>query len=873
MLIADLGDNRPTIVTASLPTQVALNESFFNENETSYLLFPYQLNKPPVIKVNVYESSEPPIQSVQNYVPGKKVFYYDEFGVVKVVTGESVTLRIEAEQPNVLNVENGVPTLIPLKEQLAYEWYKDGELISTTTADNLGGAVLYPQAGELLITNISVFAAGTYFCRVSNDIGFVDGDPVQIEVLEQFIPNDPLFGINLVQNAFGESGTDNWTSIMGSLSSRTLATQEDAVELKLPHTSLFKHTKDAFYPTIESLQVVAVRNYDIKDRLLSRRSSTYLSRGPINYVWNGGTSKAIAYQDIDLSAYHDYISGKAYGCDGVRAFFGCFIGNALTRFIPTIDILGPDERNQPKYYYSGAPRISYENFALAGPGKLEETVKVVVQEFDEEEPLMSRVSFVSDDPSVGYTKPREVYNVTFTDTLSNLITKLTETEKIVQSPVTEAITTRDGVNLQLNSVSNDVLGLYKKLYANPQEYFSFGQYVDYQHVVYDKLNPRTTKIRISLEFEIKSLLLDETSPSILQTGRLRELGTWEKPYIKGIAPFREYRKDVTTVFNENQNTKYKDKPIDFQIRPNDISKALVTGLGLFLHPLTKLSPAYIGSSIDSYANSVISVPRKETQRRSTQVNVYTAETSFQDVISNIDGLSAILDIQGSVPVAFYRKYNDAKGLYTTLLDQTEYDRDDEVLSGNITIKNITTGAQLLTTDEQHPSADGLTVNPGGMQMLEIKVQAIPNEDNGFEKRAYPYLTIKTANEQGDPAEGKWYHVWPNPYSGNSGDYRPAWNVMQDAYVPQEFYEAQASSTALSNMRGGSKPQPDGVGGNNRGTNRLNRTIILRIPTNQVAEIIAGIRINNNGSDTADETKTLEMIFPFGGEGPKLKRIS
>ncbi len=871
MLIANLGDNQPTIVTASLPTPVALNETFFNENETSYLLFPYQLNKPPVIKANVHESSEPPIQSVQNYVPGKKVFYYDEFGVVKVVTGESIALRVEAEQPDVLNVENGVPTLIPLKEQLVYEWFKDGESLSSTTTEGLKGATLSPQYGELLITNFTVFAAGTYFCRISNDIGFVDSDPIQIEVLEQFIPNDPLFGMNLIQNAFGESGTDNWTSTLGNLSSRTLATPEDITELKLPHTSLFKHTKDAFYPTVESIQINTAKNYDIKERLQSRRSSTYLSRGPMNYVWNGGTSKAVAYQDIDLSAYHDYISGKAYGCDGVRAFFGCFVGNALTRFIPTIDLLGPDERNQPKYYYSGAPRISYENFALAGPGRLEETVKVVVQEFDEEEPLMSKVCFLSDDPRVGYTEPRDVYNVTFVDTLSNLIGKLTDEEKTIESPITEPVTTKDGVALEFGPISNDVLGLYKKLYANTQEYFSHGQYVDYQHVVYDRLNPRTTRIRVSLEFEVRSLLLDETLPSILQTGRLRELGTWEKPYVKGIVPFTEFRKDVATVFSENQNSKYKDKPIDFQIRPNDISKTLVTGLGLFLHPLTKLSPAYIGSTIDSYANSIVSIPRKEAQRRATPANVYTAETSFQEAIANIDGLSSILDIQGDAYVVFYRKYNDAKGGdWSGVLHQDEYDRDKEVLSGRLTITNITTGAELISAAEQYTD---LRINPGGMQMLEIKVQAIPNEDNGFEKRAFPYLTIKTANEQGSPAEGRWYHIWPSPFAGQDFRVVQAEDILDGALVDDNFYNTGGNGGQLASLKGGSKPQPDGVGGNNRGTSRLNRTIVLRIPTNQLSAVVAGIRINNNGSDTVDETKIFEMQFPFGGEPPKLSRIS
>jgi len=73
------------------------------------------------------------------------------------------------------------------------------------------------------------------------------------------------------------------------------------------------------------------------------------------------------YQDIDLSEITDYISGRAYGSEGVRAYFGCMIGNAITRFIPTLDILGPDERNKEDFYFTSVPRLTYENFVLAGP--------------------------------------------------------------------------------------------------------------------------------------------------------------------------------------------------------------------------------------------------------------------------------------------------------------------------------------------------------------------------------------------------------------------------------------------------------------------------------------------------------------------------
>ena len=104
-LIADLNDKEGAYVSASLP-QVEF--SLTNENQTVYNLFPYELNDVPIFTKNIYESSEPQIVSEQSYVPGQNNLYYDSAGTIRVVVGSSFKLAVSAQQPNVLNVENGI---------------------------------------------------------------------------------------------------------------------------------------------------------------------------------------------------------------------------------------------------------------------------------------------------------------------------------------------------------------------------------------------------------------------------------------------------------------------------------------------------------------------------------------------------------------------------------------------------------------------------------------------------------------------------------------------------------------------------------------------------------------------------------------------
>jgi len=804
-LIADLNDSEGAFVSASLPESTKLTQ--FNENQTEYLLFPYELNDPPVITANVFESSEPVIKSILDYKEGESSMYYDEGGVVKVVTGVSFMLKVSVRQPNVLNVENGIPTIIPQQQNLFYEWFKDGDRI---IIQNEAETLTPINQGTLSFSNVTIAEAGAYICRISNDIGSVDTEPIQIEVLEQYITNDPLFSRNLVLNPFAVNNVDDWTTSIGGIVSKRLANKEDESELKQPYTNLFKHTLGAFYPRPETLHTPSARDYNIPE-IIKDKGMNYFSRDVINYVMNGGTNKVVAYQDIDLTDYTDYISGKAYGCSGVKAFFGCFIGNAISRFIPVIDILGPDERNKPENYYSNAPRISYENFALAGPGLLEESVTVIVQEFSDEEPLMSSISYPLPDGT--YETPRMVSRVEFTDTLSNLLKTITDEESTIQPPITSA-TTADGITVTYPPMVNKVLGVYNKVYPNKLEYYTQGQYVDYNHAIFDRLNYNTNKIRITLQFDIDNIALADSNPRTTQVNKLLELAPYDRPYIKGLVPLQRFRKDVVTVFNENQNSKYKDQPLEVQVRPNEVSKAMVTGIGLLLHPITSKASGFIGTTNATYANSIMQITPKQSQLRSIPLNVLTSRYSFAEVIQRLEGLGAILDLVGDVNVRFYRRYTMLD--WHDFDDDKKYNRDDEEINGRITIRDVTTDTNITGTSESHgeggPAGNSpIIINPPGLHTIRITVN---NDDNEFGE-TYPYLTLQLTNldEQygGEIGGATTLHIFPtegrlsfSPRSitsfTNDSSYRAGMNPNNTEYVRE--FSVDVPSNLLLGVFGG-----------------------------------------------------------------------
>ena len=117
--------------------------------------------------------------------------------------GATFTFKLVAQQPSILNVENGIPTMLLPDQGLTYVWRKDGELITSYNLETLQASLIV-SGSTLKITNIQPEHAGSYVCEVQNDIGTTVSETVNLEVLN--LDFDEFFYKNLVKNPYGKQG-------------------------------------------------------------------------------------------------------------------------------------------------------------------------------------------------------------------------------------------------------------------------------------------------------------------------------------------------------------------------------------------------------------------------------------------------------------------------------------------------------------------------------------------------------------------------------------------------------------------------------------------------------------------------------------------
>ena len=456
---------------------------------------------------------------------------------------------------------------------------------------------------------------------------------------------------------------------------------------------------------------------------------------------------------------------------------------------------------------------------MAGPAYLEETVTVIVQEYEGETPLQSTI----------YENGEEklVDNIQITDKLSTLY-KQTSQDPI--QPPFPTVKTLDGDIVQLGAITKghaQVLNLYNTIYPNRQEHYAYGQYAEYQDFVISKLNTRTTKVRVTLRFDIVTERMNEIYPDATSND-LFDLELWRKPYAKIV--FKEFRNSVLQIFNQNESSQYKDRPLNEQIRPGNASHAMVTSLGLILEPIIPTT-----QDISGFKRGLIEVIPKELEQRPTPIDVYNTKITFQEVASNISGLQSILDIQGRVDVHFYTQF-DAARWWQGQIDGADNPKDDKDYSGRITITDLTTGQVLL--DNGYGFGDGIadsgkqSLDFKGMHTIRIKVHA---DSGDSKKKVHVWLSIYLANEgyevDGSVGPGRIMDVWP-----------PGGQLT---YNPQ-------SINVFENNRMGKNPRK------NRGENVKNFQI--DIPSNQIAMIFGGTRWWQDGDETSDTTVSAKMEF-------------
>jgi hypothetical protein len=582
-LNGDLNDNTTPKITGSLSRFVT---SSINENLTSYDLLPVIINKPPIIVQPITLASEPQIKTYRMVDGSGEYMYLHPDGAVKIHIGASVILGIEAVQPNILNVENGIPTLIPPSEQLRFVWRKDGQIVTDLKIDSINAELLV-RNNLLFFNNIAPQFAGTYTCEVQNDIGVVESEAVVVEVYNSY--NEASFYTNLVQNPYGKEGTDGWESINEDFTTKQF-TNEDTTELIKPYQiGLFGYTPDTLFPRPYQIDTGVIKNLDMTNELMGGRG-TYFTRTRYKYTQRDGTYLVRAYQDIDVTELTSYINASIYGVKGVRAFFSCYIGNALQQFLPVEQLVTIPERSRPTNYILSRPRISVENFLQAGPAyKQDGRVYVTVEEYDNDTKLPSEL--LKEDGSV--------------ESVSAKSFLLDPWSKNEYANWGQPYYTTDVFGLGQTSLGDSrdqVLFTADKLFPDPNTRFTYGQYAEFNKLVINKLNPKTTKIRITLNFETNDYkLFGEGYDAYDQTDEALEFIGWQCPAVRSSWLTSTRDRDgasAKSIFNILAADTKRDKSAYSEFVPaSGDPRGFITALNLALMPV-------IDSDETNYATNI-----------------------------------------------------------------------------------------------------------------------------------------------------------------------------------------------------------------------------------------------------------------------------
>ena len=547
-----------------------------NENLTQYDLLPVLYNDPPIILEALEEASTPQIKpsAAAGTLPNGKYMYQFPDGAVKVHTGTLIKLQVLAEQPPILNVENGKLEIINPKVGLTYTWLVDGKNVPKEEVVSSLRSSRTVSGSVLTITNMIPRFAGNYTCIVNNDIGSTDGGSVNLDVYNSNI--DSYFYTNLVKNPNGELeggllGTSSWNSLQGvmvskQLGAKTIGRKDKSIVADVM-TPDFQWTREMLSP----------RPYQINGGILQNNPlenlKSYFTREKYQYELKGGNTVAQIYQDIELGDLTDHIKGSIYGVSGVSAIVSFYIGNALWVYEPTLEKLSPDESINKDNYNLGAARISLENFANMGPGFVEENAYVTIEEYSNSQ-IVQRQGNVTRDP---WNRRLGQYS-----------------NKVYYPGGRGSLQTPDEASQGDNRDRH--LFVADELMPNQNDRYTYGQYAEFVKIVIPKLNPKTNKIRIIFSIEASS-----TVATIVQSLNKWEYGSSSDGiyYLPNWAGSWPYGSMGTRYFGSTWDS--LDKPWNFikanyrvsepwpaqieqRVPKQSTSRALATGFNLTLVP-------------------------------------------------------------------------------------------------------------------------------------------------------------------------------------------------------------------------------------------------------------------------------------------------
>lgn len=503
-LIGDLNDG---VFATSSKSIIPLSASTdFNENETFYDLLPVIVNRPPVISGSIVTESTPLIKDIGVADGLGRELFINGDGVVRIARDETITLRFSARQPSVANVENGLLQVLPSNKNIEYIWRKDDVALASFNINSLQSRTIV-SGSQLQIERIQIRHNGVYTCEAVNDIGTTVSEAITIEVVDAH--DNELFYTNLVENPYGKDGVQGWNSNNQQFTAKKF-TNAASTDLKTPHrVDLFGYNIDMMHPRPYQLDAGPIKGVDLY-RDLTTDTGTYFTRTEYKYDLTDGEPKYVsAYQDIDLSEITDHIRGGVYGMNGVRAVFGCYIGNAVTTYLPTKDNASVTDRLSRSKYYSGAPRFSLENFLTAGPSLFFENCYVTIEEFEDETRLISTLLGQNDEPyqqvSTITLKDPWDWN-TFRGNYKNPAFKYYSEDVYLLNR-----TSKGDTNFEADLFAADAL-------MTKEDRFTYGQYVAFNKITFDKLNPKTNKIRIGIHFNNTLPQLVTDFGKALQTG-------------------------------------------------------------------------------------------------------------------------------------------------------------------------------------------------------------------------------------------------------------------------------------------------------------------------------------------------------------------
>jgi len=565
-VILDLGDKINSTISGSL-SSLAISQT--DENDTTYTLFPTALNNPPIITNGIIDASTPQIKPIQAVDEGEYRLYINSDSTIRVIPGQNIKFKVEAIQPDTLNVENGIPRIIPARSSLTYLWRKDGVEITNSPSSSV-------IRNELVLINIDSTFTGLYSCDVNNDISTTLSEDIDLEVVD--IESNIHFLTNKVTNPFLLNGTDGWSNVVGEVQARQISKQPTQNFKIVSDIESFGYTTDMFYPRPYQLNFTDIEGYNINNLV---NGGGYLSRQKINYAQNGETTIVSAYQDIDLTDIQEYIQNSIYGLKGVRAVFTCYIGNAVTRFIHSEYVANLKKRRNKKSYWLSKPRLSRENWLVAGPPEVNERVEVIIEEYDLDNRLRSRVL----DLTTGNIRE--------------------QSSIILLDPWTKAIQSNFGQKVSSESRGDKydaAILASDELFGNDESKNTLGQYIEHNKVVIDKLNFNTTKIRIRINFSMFDVRLTEMDDDFYSTSdELYDIVSFQKTW-----KTKTYEESAGDNYIANKMWPDKSKAIQKKIPKLGVSRGLVTGLNLNLIPLIEDGEFYYTNNIGRLTSNTAS---------------------------------------------------------------------------------------------------------------------------------------------------------------------------------------------------------------------------------------------------------------------------